>query len=297
MHHHYQKDVMKQRILFGLSLALCFAINSNSIHANAVNEPDLKQTTELINILKELQSIKSDLPIKQNLADLKNAQGGFTQAELITISEEIIKKTKAFDQLQGSLAYEQLQSFLKKIVTNLVSYKVSGIAFAHHSSFSIFYGSHDFTADMIFKNNEGNIINSPVTIKYKTFGWQNELIYRFDAIFTVGADINQFNAKNPVFLSPGFTGGWRLPIPAAHRQFNVNAFNNMRDGRLDIRAHDYYPFSVVGLTILPLAGKPGSIVIVHFGVGLTGADGTDTPFSTNAFNAGLVLPGGSLRVA
>jgi hypothetical protein len=244
-------------------------------------------------ILKDLKAANDDLPINRYIADLTH-NTDFTEEELIALCELAIKKTKPFaDTLQTTPAYAQLSLFLQAIIGQLKDYKISGIGFALHPSFSLLYGTSNFNTNFVFKNPENELRNRQCNISYHSFGWQNECVLRFDVIFTVGTKLDAENTRTPLKFNAGFTGGWRLPgittnkyqinIPLPHFAADLNGNYNS------------YPFTVAGFTVLPFANTPGSLVIAHFGLGATGVCPLTDISDLHSFNAAVVFSGGTFQ--
>lgn len=280
------------------ALALIAGLSANyAVQAAA----STNQTQELQRIL---QTIKND-NISSEIRALSNKDHVFSQAELLDICEIATKKLRGDDDIVASESYAQLDGMLKNLVTQLKDYKISGVGFAHHSSFNIFYGKENFDFGLVFKNTSGNVLTQNFNLKYSSFGWQAQFVYRFDTIFVVNSDLSSFDVRTPLEFNTGFSGGWRLPytgpitnISAGKQEQAVAEFERFFGRALPRPEGGFqdktltYPLVVTGITVLPFKTAKGSLVIAHFGVGLTGFVRCEGMFSENAINLAIV-PGGA----
>ncbi len=282
------------------SLALA-ALLSSTFAVQAANSTE--QAAALKNIFKDMKALNTGAPLGEATAQLNEKQT-FTQEELLTICEVATKKLRGYDDVVESQSYEQLQATMKAMVTQLKDYKISGVGFAMHPSWSVFYGKQNFNADLVYKNSKGEAAAQTANIAYSSFGWQAELVWRFDAIFAVGTDLSRYSTRTPLELGTGFTAGYRLPFlcPQWETHPKSSTENIVRDLGLRVdpaviaslpeTLQMYRSLGVVGVTVLPLKGAQGSLVIAHFGVGLTGMLSHSTTAPT-AFNLALVMGGGT----
>ncbi len=265
----------------GLAAALCSTIAAQDKAKPAAT--GLPTNLELANILKDLHAANPLLPVQQDIADLK-CNDTFTQEELLALSELALKKTTEFDELEETPAYAQLQVFMDNTLSQLKDYKVTGVGFAKHTAYSLFYGKQNFNTNFLLKNSTGKVSTRTFNIDYSSIGLQSTCGYRLDAIFTIGADLNRHTTNTPLKFGVGFTGSWQTPIPS----IPVNQLGF-------VHFETYAPISL-GFTVLPFKNTAGYMVIAHMGispVGFTCFNQRANPFSRYAFNAALVLSGGS----
>lgn len=267
----------------GLAVALCSTIAAQDT-AKPTTTTTQTPNLELANILKDLHAANPLLPVQQDIVDLK-CNDTFTQEELLALSELALKKTTEFDELEETPAYAQLQVFMDNTVSQLKDYKVTGIGFAKHIAYTLYYGKQNFNTNLLLKNSTGEASTGTFNIDYSSIGWQWNCGYRLDAIFTIGADLNRHTTRTPLKFGVGFTGTWQTPIPS------IPVNNRLRDLNID----NFAPISL-GFTVLPFKNTAGYMVIAHMGispVGFTCFNQRANPFSRYAFNAALVLSGGS----
>ena len=198
------------------------------------------QTPEirLQRILKELFKANKEAPLQKQIVDLRSGDN-FTEEELLCISEQALKAIKPYDDLGATPAYTELKMFMQSLVKELKDYNISGVGFAAHSSGACFYGQEEFEANIIFKNSDGSACSRPFTLDYKLLGIQAGLQYRFDIIFTVGADLTRYSTRAPLKFDTGFF---------------------LAAGPV---------FQQTGITVLQFKDAPGSMVIVHCGLGVS----------------------------
>lgn len=198
------------------------------------------QTPEMAlqKILIKLFKANKEAPLQKQIVDLRNGDN-FTEEELLCISEEALKSIKPYDDLGATAAYTELKIFMQSLVKELKGYHVSGVGFAAHSSGAFFYGQEEFEANIIFKNSDGSACSRAFTLDYKQLGTQACLQYRFDIILTVGADLTRYSTRAPLKFDTGFF---------------------LAAGPV---------FQQTGVTILPFKDAPGSMVIVHCGLGFS----------------------------
>ena len=262
--------------------------------AICATEKNLKKTKdvnviELQNILKALHKVEPSLPLQIPIADL-GINESFSQQELIALCSYALELVDDTEDKQELPEKKALEAFVKKIISQLEDYKVTGIGFSHHLSAALAYSNPKFTTEFTFKNSAGESIKQTFRINYKSLGWHNEFLYRFDTILILDADLNAYNLENPLRFSTGFTGSVRLPLPAVTRNINLNG----PFGRL-IRAQQGTPLCTLGFTIMKIANGPGFMLIGHFGFGATGLRAPAYPFALQgAFNAAVVFPGGTM---
>lgn len=285
-------------------LALMAALSSTyAVEAAA----PVKQAQELQQILQAIKTENKGIPLNGEIQALGNKEHSFNQAELLEMCEIATKKMRGDDEIMASEHYAQLDAMLKTLVKQLKDYRVSGFGFAHHTSFNIFYGKENFDFSLVFKNATGETLAQKFNLKYSSFGWQNQVVYRFDAMFVVNSDLSSFDVRSPLELSTGFSGGWRLPFTGPTRELSAeqqreNFDRGMRflGNPAGIVAPDFkdqhltYPLAVLGVTVLPFKTAKGSLVIAHLGAGATGLSHCNGMLSANAFNAAVVTGGGTL---
>lgn len=268
-------------------IGLTAALFSTIVAQDTAKPPatGLPANLALANILKELHAANPLLPVQQDIADLK-CNDTFTQEEVLALSELALKKTTEFDELEETPAYAQLQAFMDNTLSQLKDYKVTGVGFAKHTAYSLCYGKQNFNTNFLLKNSTGEVSARTFNIDYSSIGWQRTCGYRLDAIFTIGADLNRHTTNTPLKFGVGFTGAWQTPIPSI--PINQRFFNG-------VIYYTYAPISL-GFTVLPFKNTAGYMVIAHMGIspiGFTCFNQQADPFSPYAFNAALVLSGGS----
>jgi hypothetical protein len=232
---------------------LCCASLAQGANPSVKAKPQAPEIT-LQKILSDLFKANKEAPLQKQIVDLRKGKN-FTEEELLSISEQVLKSIKPYDDLGATPAYTQLKIFMQSLVKELKDYQVSGVGFADHSSASFFYGHEKFEARIVFKNNEGTPCIRLFTLDYTQLGIQAGIQYRTDIIFTVGADLTRHTTSKPLNFNTGFF----------------------------IAAGTFIP--QIGVTVLPFKDAPGSMVIVHVGLGLT--------FISNAglvFNNGTMTP-------
>ena len=216
---------------------LCCSPLAQAANHSAKARPQT-QEIRLQRILKELFKANKEVPLQKQIVDLRNGTD-FTEEELLCISEQALKAIKPYDDLGATPAYTELKTFMQSLVKELKDYNISGVGFAVHSSASLVYGHEKFEANIIFKNTDGSPCSRAFTLDYEQLGIQAGLQYRFDMIFTVGADLTRYSTRAPLKFDTGF--------------FLVAG-----------------PFlQQTGITVLPFKDAPGSMVIVHCGLGIS----------------------------
>jgi hypothetical protein len=274
---------MNIKLIYCISLAVVLC---STIQAQDTATTKQLAHLELASILKNLHAANPQLEVQQDIADLK-CNDAFTQEEILTLSKLALKKITEFDELKESPAYTQLEEFMAKIVNQLKDYKVTGVGLAQHLSLGLLYENQNFTTNLLLKNSAGAISTRTFSIDYSSIGWQWSSNYRFDAIFTIGADLNRYTTSNPLQFGFGITGNWVTPIPSFEINLQINIDNNH-----DIVLHRV-GFTSLGFTVLPFKNTAGYMVIAHIGINPLGINQQANPFSPYAFNAGVVLSGGS----
>lgn len=285
------------------TLAIITALSASyTLEASAA-----KQAQELQQILQTIKNDNKGVPLNPEIQSLSSKDQAFNQAELLDMCEVATKKLRGDDDIIASESYAQLNGMIKNLITELKDYKVSGFGSARHSSFNILYGKENFDFGLVFKNKAGEVLTQNFNLKYSSFGWQAQFVYRFDTIFVVNSDFSSFHARNPLAFNTGFTGGWRLPytgpkteVSAAQQEenfANIEILLGNRMPRPEGGFHDKtytYPLTAMGVTVLPFTTAQGSLVIAHFGVGLTGLNACERMFSPNSFNLAIVPSGATL---
>ncbi|MBM3886889.1 hypothetical protein FJ364_03065 [Candidatus Dependentiae bacterium] len=230
---------MKNKFNIFLIIPVLFlTVTTTIVHAET-NDRE-KQAILLHKILKTLQKTEPDMSLSKNLASIEKSEDGeLSEEELLKIAQSALKEVKKYDNLGDSPAYTQLQQFIKSTIKELKNYHITGLGFTSHSSFGLLYNSQDFPVTFSFKDAASTMCNKKFTIKYAEIGLQAELLYRFDALFTIGADLSRHDTLESLKFSPGLTSAGGPGIT----QF--------------------------GFTILPFSDHPGCMIILHFGVGLT----------------------------
>lgn len=256
-----------------------------ALQADITPNQTAAQTAALKNIFKEIKTFNKGVPLREVTSTL-NEQQTFTEEELLALCELAIKKLRPYDDVVESPGYAQLQAFTQTLVAQLKDYQISGVGFASHSSFNLIYGHQSFDADFVYKNSKGESCTSTANIKYSTFGFQQELVWRFDAIFAVKTDLSRYATRTPLEFNRGFTAGYRLPLGPTwdHNHIFDPQFPHMR-----------LPLSVIGVSVLPLKDSAGSLIIAHCGVGLASILPIENALlSPFAFNLALVMSGGTM---
>lgn len=222
---------------FIFATALCCSTAAQATN-RITNTTQLDPAINLHRILKTLCKANNEVPLQQEVYNLQRGKE-FTEEELLSICELSLKKVSHYDDLGASPAYTELQSFTKSLVTKLKDYKVSGVGFTSHIS-GAFFGNHEtFDTTFVFKNADGTACNRTFTLDYGSLGLNIGLTYRFDLILAVGTDLSRYSARTPIKFNTGAVFAISTGIP----QF--------------------------GITILPIQDAPGSLVILHFGLGLS----------------------------
>ncbi len=256
-----------------------------------------EQVDAVKKIFKDIKALKTGAPLVETTAQLNEKQS-FTQEELLALCESATKKVRGYDEVVESQSYEQLQAIMKTMVTQLKDYKVSGVGFATHPSWSMFYGKQNFNANLMYKNSQGETTVQTANIAYTSFGWQSELVWRFDVIFAVGTDLSRYSTRTPLEFSTGFTAGYRLPFlcPKLEERVKENllarpnyarGLNPQEDMFIDNAPEvitTRWPLGVIGVTMLPFKSSPGALIIAHFGMGVTGILPTAPPSNATIMN-------------
>jgi hypothetical protein len=261
-----------QAIILILSFALCLRANENEQKPLDIFD----QTQNLKKIFLNIKKSNTEPILNEEIQTLTE-KSTFTEEELLSLCNTAIKKLDTLNDNVANENYVQLETITKVLIQQLKDFKISGVGFAAHVSAGFFGSSQNFDVNFAFKNSLGDTFGKEFNLKYYSFGWQNELIYRFDTIFVINTDISRYEALNPIKLGKGFCAGWRLPYASFQE-------DEVREGILYRK-----PSSVIGMTIIPITSQ-GCLVIAHFGLGFTGWSACQT-YGSNAFNLALVSRG------
>lgn len=247
-------------------------------------------------VLKILQKIKSDHKtgvlnepirlLKEGVRPEKteNKTPVFNEEELFILTEDAIKSLRRYDNITSTEEFTQLSTLFRSLTKQLKDYKISGIGFAHHADLALFYSRQNFNVPLIFKDAKGTAHQRLFNLKYSSLGLQESISWRFDAIFAVDTDLSRYSTLAPLNFSTGVTASWKIPLGPRLRQLGMQG----PVGR------DRFTPAVIGLTILPLQGESGSLVIAHLSLGLNlGVTGEGLlPF--DSFRGAIIFPKGSL---
>lgn len=196
-----------------------------------------EQAATLHKIFQDIKAENKGAPLSSAISTLRT-QESFTEEELLAVCEAATKQLIQFDdEILESENYQQFQKITKDLLTQLKGFKISGVGFASHPSFSIIYGPQDFNTDLVFKNAKGETRSKTFNLKYHSVGIQAALAWRFDLIFAINTDLSLYSTCKPLEFGTGFVGG-------------------------------FVPFIHPGFTILPFKDEKGSLLILHLCGGL-----------------------------
>lgn len=278
-------------------IALFFLIISATSKATqSVTTGDILKILEKIKTNHATDVVNSPIELlkeRELSKEQKNKAHAFNEEELFLLTEEAIKSLGDHENIANSEEFNQLSTIFKGLTKQLKEYKISGVGFAHHADIALLYSKQNFNVPLTFKDDNGTIHQRLFNLTYSSFGTQESLSWRFDAIFAIDTDLSRYSTLKPLRFSTGGTVSWKLPIGkrvASPFYQTQELFRNRPPVRVYL--HPYFTPAVIGITILPFEDGPGTLVIAHLSLGLNtpSLDGLDQLRGEIVFSKGSLTP-------